>query len=491
MRNSWRRSSKSVCIAFATGCPRNQMDTAWLFPYFQANGWTIVERPETADLVIASACGFDAAAEEESIRRLGALKKNLNGTPLIVTGCLAGINAARVSEQLDATPIRPADIDELDRIIAATVPLSGVPPINETSPVLQRALAYCRYRDRYPDADMRAVLRDMARRIVGRSLRRLHVEPPARRLIRALKRIRGRESQFQIRVARGCLEECSYCAIRMAAGTLRSKPLAAVLAEFDRGLAQGYRLFELVGEDLGPYGKDIDTTLPNLLTQLFQRQRRFKLIFTDINIRYVIEYAADLTTLLATHARRIERLRVPIQSGSDRVLAAMQRCYRVADVMRCLQRLQDAAPSLPLETHVLVGFPGETEADFRATVDLLKAVKFVRIQVYTYTDRIGTAASEMGQKVPGSVKRDRVNHLLREFDQAASCALNPRKQTAFDYDLSPQPPVVSVGTEPYPAADESVRSPGVQDTVAKPHRPTLEIKDLAPPHDGPGKPVQI
>jgi len=181
--------------------------------------------------------------------------------------------------------------------------------------------------DRYPNAATSAVLADMARRIVSRSLRRLHVERPGRQLIRMVKRIRGHETAFLIRVARGCLEECSYCAIRAAAGTLHSKPLAAVLAEFDRGLAEGYTLFEFVGEDIGPYGADIGTTLPTLLAQLFRREGRFKLIFTDINMRYVIEHVAELTPLLAANAHRIERLRVPVQSGSNTVLASMRRGY--------------------------------------------------------------------------------------------------------------------------------------------------------------------
>ncbi len=448
MRNDWRRNWKSVFIAYANGCPRSQMDTAWLFPYFEANGWRIVERPDKADLVVASACGFDASFEEESIRSLLLLKKSLNGTPLIVTGCLAGINAARVREQLGATPIRPADINELDRIISATVPLSSVPPVNETKPFIHRAARFCRYRDRYPRAGTRAVLNDVARRRVDQALRYLHMERPARRLIRVIKRMRSRETTFLIRVARGCLEECSYCAIRTAAGTLQSKPLAAVLAEFDRGLAEGYNLFELVGEDLGPYGADLGTTLPTLLAQLFGRQGRFKLILTDINMRYVIKHVAELTPLLATNVHRIERLRVPVQSGSDRMLASMRRGYTATDARRCLEQLQGAAPSLPLETHALVGFPGETEADFQATVALLRTVNFVRIQVYTYTDRLGTAASQMQGKVSESVKQARADFLLRAFDQAVSCSVSPPKPTDLNADLSLPIPVPSVGAEP-------------------------------------------
>jgi tRNA-2-methylthio-N6-dimethylallyladenosine synthase len=123
--------------------------------------------------------------------------------------------------------------------------------------------------------------------------------------------------------------------------------------------------------------------------------------------------------LLASNAARIRVLRTPVQSGSDRILALMRRGYTSAEVTSSLGELLKAAPSLPLETHVLVGFPGETDEDFQKTIELLKQVAFVKIQVYQYTDRPGTPASDMVEKVSDKIKESRIRHLLREFPQAA------------------------------------------------------------------------
>jgi tRNA A37 methylthiotransferase MiaB len=418
MRKRTENKRKSVYIAFASGCPRSEMDTAWLFPYFRANGWNVVDRPHKADLVVAAGCGFEAVVEDETVQRLMSLKAKLDGTPLIVTGCLAGVNPARIADQLGATPVRPADVEELDRIISAKVSLSEVPPINDVGTYINAAMRCWRFGERAPNAGRMVAFREGSKELIRSWLRRVGLEEIGVSAVRNWRRLRGQEVIFRIRVARGCLEECSYCAIRAAAGTLRSKPLDDVLAEFDRGLSQGYRRFELIGEDLGPYGLDIGTTLPALLEGIFSRKRDFKLIFTDVNGRYVIQYDDQLTTLLKANHERVQRLKIPIQSGSDRVLELMRRCYTSGDIRRILSRLLENCPSMPLETHVLVGFPGEREEDFMATVELLRAVKFVRIQVYRYTDRPGTPASEMGQKVPSATKEDRVRRLLAEFPQA-------------------------------------------------------------------------
>jgi len=422
MRRSRGKNSKSVYIAFAMGCPRTEMDTAWLFPYFRANGWRVVDQPEKADLAVAAACGVEATARDESLRRLTLLKERLHGIPLIVTGCLAGIDPARVINDLEATPISPADLGELDRLTSATVPLAKVPPINDTTPLIYPATRYWRFHERYWEAGTCEKLKCQAKQYVRLWLRRLRVESAALRLLRRWRRLKGQESIFRIRAVRGCLDECTYCAIRLASGTFRSKLLEDILAEFDRGLREGYRLFELIGEDLGPYGSDIGTTLPTLLEGLFRRPGAFQVTFTDVNVRYVIQYATELAPILAANSHRIERLRVPVQSGSDRLLKLMRRGYVSADVKRCLMQVLDAAPSLPLETHVLVGFPGETDDDFQATIDLLRTIPFVRIQVYKYADRPGTASSQMDHKVPDAVKEKRVQYVMREFPHSIYCS---------------------------------------------------------------------
>lgn len=424
--------TKKVCVAFAIGCPRMQTDTAWLFSYFQANGCKMVKNAAAADLIVVATCGFAAHIEAESIRLLSLLeKKRRHGSQLVVVGCLAGINPDSVLSRFDATVIRPADIHQLDEMIGATVPLQSVPPVNCVEPRLAAACACWTVREVYPNMGTWSVIKRQAKMAFFGVLSHLGTERFAMRTTRRFSRkSKGSlaDPTFYIRIARGCLEECTYCAIRFAAGTLRSKPLEDVLAEFDRGLAQKHQNFELLAEDVGSYGLDNGSNCVKLFEGLFSRRGPYKLIITDVNIRYLIRFGPGLSDLFADHADRIRQLKVPVQSGSDRILRRMKRCYTSAQARAALSYLRDKAPTLPLETHVLVGFPGETDGDFEDTLNLLRAVRFETICVYRYTDRPGTDASAMTDKVPMHIQKERIRRLVSEFPQARVSTIDDNEE---------------------------------------------------------------
>lgn len=414
--------AKTVCIAFAVGCPRNQTDTAWLTSYFQANGWTLVQRAQHADLIVVSTCGFAAEVEEQSIRLISLLhKKRRKTSKLIVVGCLAGINPGRVVQGFGATAIPPADLHELDHLIGATVPLQDVSPVNCIEPRILAAKMCWSISEAHPSLGTVATMKYRTKRAVYSFLSHVGTDRFAMRTARRLsRRAQGEPADptFYIRVARGCLEECTYCAIRQATGTLRSKPLDKVLSEFDLGLTQKYTSFEILAEDIGSYGLDIGSSCVELFEKLLTRKGPYKLVLTDVNVRYLIRYTPALSDLLAADADRIRWLKVPVQSGSDRILRLMKRCYTHAEAKASLTYLREKAPALPLDTHVLVGFPGETDQDFEATVDLLRAIRFDRVQVYSYTDRPNTSACNLPDKVDEEVKQQRVQRLASEFPMA-------------------------------------------------------------------------
>ncbi len=416
------KKHKTVCVAFALGCPRSEMDTAWLTSYFRTNGWRLSRHVRNADVVVVAACGFAAHIEDESVRLLSILdRKRHRDSQLVVVGCLAGINAERVLREFDAIAIPPANLHRLDKLIGANVPLQKVPPVNCVEPRLLAARTCWSAREVQPDISAFAEIKQQTKRTVCSLLSRVGSERFAVRTLRRFsRRAQGTsvDPTFYIRVARGCLEECTYCAIRLAAGPLRSKPLDDVLAQFDRGLAQKYQDFELIAEDTGSYGLDIASNCVELLERLFSRRGKYRFVITDMNVRYVIRFKQPLADVLAAHADRIRQLKIPVQSGSDRILQRMRRGYTGAEAKAALAYLKERVPAVPLETHVLIGFPGETEADFEGTLDLLRAVRFDRIQVYRYTGRPGTPASALSDKVPQHVQQERITHLLREFPEA-------------------------------------------------------------------------
>ncbi len=426
------KRARTACVAFAIGCPRSQMDTAWLRSYFRANGWGLTHCVQHAGLIVVATCGFSANVEDESIRLLSLLdRKRRRDSKLLVVGCLAGINPGRIHEQFDATTIAPANIDQLDKIIGARIALRDVPPVNCIEPHVLAAQGSWSVREMYPDMGGFAAFRRRIRRAVCSLLSHVGTERFAVRTVRRLNRkSEGRPADpiFYIRVARGCLDECSYCAIRHATGTLRSKPPEDILAEFDRGLAQKYKTFEILAEDIGPYGLDIGSTCIELLERLFSRQGAYKIVLTDLNVRYLIRYTPALSDVLAAHADRIRVVRLPVQSGSDKILELMKRCYTNAELKASLTYLRKKVPTLALSTHILVGFPGETDEDFDATLDLLRFVRFDEIQVYRYTVRPNTSASALTDKVPMQIIQQRTERLINEFPQAEASPITERDE---------------------------------------------------------------
>jgi len=211
------------------------------------------------------------------------------------------------------------------------------------------------------------------------------------------------------------MSKCTYCAIKFGAGPLRSIPLAAAVGEFRSGLSHGYDLFRLTAEDVGSYGQDIGLCIVDLLRELNAGPENFKLLLDDFSPIWLVRYFPELLELFSTEHRRIKYICLPIQSGSERILQLMAREYTAEEARRCLLALKKAAPEIDLRTHVLVGFPGETEEDFAETLDFLKSVKFNLVSIYNYSERVGTEATTFPGKIPERVKLQRVWRTIREL----------------------------------------------------------------------------
>jgi len=217
---------------------------------------------------------------------------------------------------------------------------------------------------------------------------------------------------------------CTYCAIKHAHGPLSSKPLPEILKEFDTGLQQGFKEFKIVAADTGSYGQDIGTNIVELLKGLLNRCGDFRLSILDINPAFVVQYAPDLIEILSRSAGKIRCMMIPIQSGNDDILSLMKRDYNSIEVKECLYALRKASPEMAIATHVIVGFPGESENQFEDTIRFLKTVNFDRIDIYKYDDRPNTVACQFPNQVPNHIKEIRVAKLLEEFEMTSHIDIN-------------------------------------------------------------------
>jgi MiaB/RimO family radical SAM methylthiotransferase len=214
-----------------------------------------------------------------------------------------------------------------------------------------------------------------------------------------------------MRISRGCLGNCAYCSIKLAHGRLRSKPVEQIQKDFKTGLIKGYKTFKLIGQDIGCYGIDINTTIVEILKIFFNLPGENKIVITDFHPQWLIKYYNQLEPLIIANHEKILSLRIPIESGSNTILTRMRRHYKIEEAKRCISTLKEKIPNLKIYTHIIVGFPGETDEDFQQTLNLLKEIQFSSVGAFAYSDRSMTESFNMKEKIPSEVIQQRMKQI--------------------------------------------------------------------------------
>jgi tRNA-2-methylthio-N6-dimethylallyladenosine synthase len=227
-----------------------------------------------------------------------------------------------------------------------------------------------------------------------------------------------------VTVMEGCEKHCTFCVVPRTRGRERSHPPAAIVAEIEGLVAEGCREVTLLGQTVNAYGRDL--TPPTDLAELLAR-------VNDVagleRIRFTTSNPYNLTPKLVRAMRDVPKVcewfHLPLQSGSDRVLARMNRGYTRARYLELVDALRAVEPAMAFSTDVIVGFPGESEADFEATLEMVERVAYDNVFVFRYSRRPGTPAATMPDQVPDDVKAER-NRRLLEVAQRVGTARSAR-----------------------------------------------------------------
>jgi tRNA A37 methylthiotransferase MiaB len=386
-------SSKKFIIYVSNGCSRRPLECGRYYDYFAANGWQYTPSIGEADLILIYTCGGFQKTEDQSLLTIEhALKKKKKTAELVVTGCLTKINKPLLQEKY--ATVDPEDLDVMDTLIEARVKLAEIPPSNMVPHInglmpLPRAKEF--KKTFLPSFSLLTSL--------GKQLsRNLKVTPEKKT---------PEDKRFYLRIADGCLGNCSYCAIKISCGKLRSKKMEQILDEFKQGLKEGFETFVILAEDTGCYGRDIGTDFVSLLKKLFEVEGHHKFIIKDFNPHWLVRYQKALIPLIQENKNKLIDMRIPIQSGSDKILQKMKRPYKIEDVKACFRDLKSRVPELAIYTHFMVGFPGETEKDFNQTKQMLKEFDYKDYHVYCFEARPGTPALNMTDTISAKVKKNR------------------------------------------------------------------------------------
>jgi len=351
------------------GCKVNQEEGEELAALFTLQGWQEAVPGANASLYIVNTCAVTQMAEKKARSFIRRLRREHPGSLLVVTGCYAQVAATKV-----------AALPSVD-IIAGLHERANLP-----------ALVEQRLRAGQPLIRVSDIAKATAFQSIG----------PAKQQKRA---------RAYLKIEDGCGQFCHYCIIPSARGPVRSLPLANALAEARELLDAGHRELVLSGIHIGAYGEDLGVgeDLPTLIEQLLGLSKNFRLRLGSLEPR---QFSAKLLRLWQAEPRICPHLHIPLQSGSDPVLAAMNRNYRTADYAALLEELRALRPGCAITSDVMTGYPGETAADFAATLDFCAQMTFSRLHVFPYSKRPGTVAATLPQQVPQAEKAGRAALLL-------------------------------------------------------------------------------
>lgn len=215
---------------------------------------------------------------------------------------------------------------------------------------------------------------------------------------------------YTIKISTGCCGSCSYCSIKQSRGKINSRTITDVVKDFKEGLEDGYKEFAFIGTDIGDFGKDKGEDLLDLLHAVLGLGGEYKLKLRNLNPRWLIPNVDSLCELLKS--RKVVYIESPIQSCSNHILSLMNRGYKAEDYFEAMRRIRHSCPSVFIKTQAIVGFPGESNDDFRKFLKLYESKLFNYVDVFPYTNRPNTKASILPNQVPKEIITKRRNKLL-------------------------------------------------------------------------------
>ena len=353
------------------GCQMNASDMEHYAGQLEEMGYKPAEDFHDADVIIVNTCCVRESAEKRILGKIGELKAVKTKNPdvvIIVAGCMAQKDGEKLQKKHPQVDL-----------------LLGTSYVNDFKQILQDFLED-RKRVHYTDLT-------------------IHQSEFEGHMVR--------QSPFHawIPIMYGCNNFCTYCIVPYVRGRERSRSMENIVAEIERAVAEGYKEFTLLGQNVNSYGKDFGE--PEMFAKLLR-------VVNDIpgveRVHFMTSHPKDMSLEVIKAVAECEHVcegfHVAMQSGSSKILQAMNRVYTRERYLELVKTIREYVPDAAITTDIIVGFPGETEEDFQETLSIVDEVGFTGAFTFIYSKRSGTPAAKMENQVPLDVKHDRLNRLM-------------------------------------------------------------------------------
>jgi tRNA-2-methylthio-N6-dimethylallyladenosine synthase len=379
------------------GCQMNERDSEQVLRMFVEGGYTVTASEAEADAILINTCSVRDQAEQKALGKMGMLAAHRRQRPHVVYGFMGCMAQSRGEELLAKFP-------HLDLVLGT-----------------QKYHKAFEYVDAILRRRLEARMDDPALSLKGETVCDIAEEEGSQNTIRDHLPKALQASAF-VSIMQGCNMRCTFCIVPDTRGRERGRPIAGIVGEVRQLAAQGVKEITLLGQIVNLYGRTefprVDGKSPfvQLLEAVHEVEGIARIRFTS---PHPIGYRDDLVRAFTYLPKLCPHIHFPMQSGSDRILEAMRRPYKSGKFMAICEAMQAARPGLAITTDVIVGFPGETEEDFQASVAAVERVEFDNAFVFRYSQRRDTPALAMAEQLSESVKEERNQRLLAVVNRIA------------------------------------------------------------------------
>lgn len=367
-------------IFFITlGCKVNQCETDMMAGLFQAKGYTILDEPAQADVILVNTCAVTSLGEKKSRQTIRKMQRENETACFVVTGCYA--------------QIAPNEIEKLGiDLVIGTKHRENIVEMVETC-----------LREKKKIRDIEAIMQT-------KNFEDIPLLFPPKRTRAFLK------------IQEGCQNFCSYCIIPYTRGALRSRPMASIKKDIETLLNEGFREIVLTGIHLGAYGFDFDKKILLAdVTEMILNHPLAKKNLSRLRLGSLesIEVSEKLLAQIKNDSRMAKHLHLSLQAGSDEILKLMNRHYTLENFAALLKNIREKVPDIAITTDIIVGFPNETEEIFEKSLEFIQRQNFARIHVFPYSRRPNTPADRMPNQIDAQTKKNRVKRLQAVAQKSA------------------------------------------------------------------------